>query len=60
MRGYAEETRRWIILPLHSTLGSEEQQKVFNYPPPGVRKCVLSTNIAETSVTVDGVRFVTS
>ena len=32
--------------------------KVFDLPPEGVRKCVLSTNIAETSVTIDGIRFV--
>ncbi|KAJ1491686.1 P-loop containing nucleoside triphosphate hydrolase protein, partial [Baffinella frigidus] len=49
---------RWIILMLHSTLPTEEQDKVFDLPPEGVRKCVLSTNIAETSVTIDGIRFV--
>ncbi|NWX15132.1 DHX34 helicase, partial [Aegotheles bennettii] len=55
---YAAHTQRWIVLPLHSTLSVTEQDKVFDVPPPGVRKCILSTNIAETSVTIDGVRFV--
>lgn len=43
---------------LHSTLSLEEQDKVFDIAPEGVRKCILATNIAETSVTIDGVRFV--
>ncbi|NWY08210.1 DHX34 helicase, partial [Nothoprocta ornata] len=55
---YAARTQRWVVLPLHSTLSVAEQDKVFDVPPPGVRKCILSTNIAETSVTIDGVRFV--
>ncbi|NXL68964.1 DHX34 helicase, partial [Chordeiles acutipennis] len=57
-QAYAARTQRWIVLPLHSTLSVTEQDKVFDVPPPGVRKCILSTNIAETSVTIDGVRFV--
>lgn len=32
--------------------------QVFDYPPDGIRKCIVSTNIAETSVTIDGIRFV--
>ncbi|KAI9091260.1 P-loop containing nucleoside triphosphate hydrolase protein [Phlyctochytrium arcticum] len=58
LTGYAGYTRRWIILMLHSSLSVEEQEKVFAVAPVGVRKCILSTNIAETSVTIDGVRFI--
>ncbi|XP_074786910.1 putative ATP-dependent RNA helicase DHX34 isoform X2 [Athene noctua] len=57
-QAYAAHTRRWVVLPLHSTLSLAEQDKVFDVAPPGVRKCILATNIAETSVTIDGVRFV--
>ncbi|CAF0816955.1 unnamed protein product [Adineta ricciae] len=57
-QSYAQETQRWIVLPLHSALSLEEQDKVFDMPPEGVRKCIIATNIAETSVTIDGVRFI--
>ncbi|XP_058062479.1 probable ATP-dependent RNA helicase DHX34 [Anopheles bellator] len=55
---YSEKQQNWIILPLHSTMSIAEQDKVFDYAPDGMRKCIVSTNIAETSVTIDGIRFV--
>ncbi|KAJ3371791.1 DEAH (Asp-Glu-Ala-His) box polypeptide 34 [Kappamyces sp. JEL0680] len=55
---YARSNNRWIVLELHSSLSVADQEKVFDVAPPGVRKCILSTNIAETSVTIDGIRFV--
>jgi HrpA-like RNA helicase len=35
-----------------------QQTKVFEPTPPGYRKIVLSTNIAETSITISGIRYV--
>ena len=44
-----------IVLPLHGRLSAEEQQEVFLPTPSHVRKIVFSTNVAETSVTIDGI-----
>ncbi|MBN1837394.1 MAG: ATP-dependent RNA helicase [Spirochaetales bacterium] len=49
--------RRLEILPLYSRLSSEEQERVFQ-DYPGRRKVVVATNIAETSVTIDGITTV--
>lgn len=52
------KTGNFVIVPLHSSLSSEEQSMVFKKMKEGVRKIVLSTNLAETSVTIDDCVFV--
>lgn len=47
-----------LILPIYSQLPSDLQAKIFDPAPPGTRKIVVSTNIAETSLTVDGILYV--
>jgi len=49
---------RYRILMVHSTFSKEEQVKIFSRPPPGVRKIVLSTNISETSITIEDITVV--
>ena len=47
-----------LILPIYSALPSEMQSKIFDPAPPGARKVILATNIAETSLTIDGIYYV--
>ncbi|KIM43329.1 hypothetical protein M413DRAFT_444160 [Hebeloma cylindrosporum] len=46
------------IVPLYSLLPSDKQMRVFQPPPPDCRLVVVSTNIAETSLTIPGIRYV--
>ncbi|CAG0884517.1 unnamed protein product [Darwinula stevensoni] len=55
---FGQKAKKFLLIPLHSSLTSEEQQAVFKPAPSGVRKVVLSTNIAETSITIDDCTFV--
>jgi pre-mRNA-splicing factor ATP-dependent RNA helicase DHX38/PRP16 len=45
------------ILPIYSALPADMQSKIFERAPDGVRKVVVATNIAETSLTIDGIKY---
>jgi len=46
------------VLPLYSLLPNREQLRVFEPPPEGSRLVILATNVAETSLTIPGIRYV--
>ncbi|MCJ1382823.1 DEAH-box RNA helicase prp16 [Xylographa soralifera] len=46
------------ILPIYSQMPADLQAKIFEKAAPGVRKVIVATNIAETSLTVDGIMYV--
>ncbi|KMQ97708.1 putative atp-dependent rna helicase spindle-e-like protein [Lasius niger] len=48
----------WDLVILHSLISSDEQQQVFYKPPEGYRRIILSTNVAESSITVPDVKYV--
>lgn len=50
--------RELIIAPIYANLPVEQQNKIFLTTPVNSRKVVLATNIAETSITIDGIMFV--
>ncbi|XP_075962833.1 pre-mRNA-splicing factor ATP-dependent RNA helicase DHX16 [Anarhichas minor] len=47
-----------LVLPIYANLPSDMQAKIFNPTPLGARKVVVATNIAETSLTIDGIIYV--
>ena len=47
-----------VVLPLYAMLPAKEQMKVFAPAPPGARLIIVATNVAETSITIPGIRYV--
>ncbi|KAJ3020069.1 hypothetical protein HKX48_001375 [Thoreauomyces humboldtii] len=47
-----------LVCPIYAKLPTDQQTRVFDPAPPGVRKVILSTNVAETSITISGIRYV--
>ena len=58
MEALGELAPELIILPVYSALPSEMQSRIFEPAPPGSRKCIVATNIAEASLTIDGIYYV--
>ncbi|KAI0747764.1 P-loop containing nucleoside triphosphate hydrolase protein [Daedaleopsis nitida] len=52
------QAKRMTLLALHAGLSTDEQLRVFEPAERGTRKVIVATNIAEASVTIDGIKFV--
>jgi pre-mRNA-splicing factor ATP-dependent RNA helicase DHX16 len=57
-RGMGSRMSELIVLPIYSALPADMQVKIFQPTPLGSRKLILATNIAETSLTIDGIVYV--
>ncbi|BEI83566.1 hypothetical protein CcaverHIS002_0401700 [Cutaneotrichosporon cavernicola] len=58
MYALGDKVPELIVAPIYANLPTELQTKIFEPTPEGARKVVLATNIAETSITIDGVVYV--
>lgn len=58
MKTLGPDVPELLILPVYSALPSEMQTRIFEPTPAGARKVVIATNIAETSLTIDGIYYV--
>ncbi|XP_063060476.1 probable ATP-dependent RNA helicase DHX40 isoform X2 [Engraulis encrasicolus] len=47
-----------LILPLYGAMPTDQQKQIFQPPPEGIRKCVVATNIAATSLTINGIKYI--
>ena len=57
-RNLGSRIKELIICPIYANLPADQQAKIFDKTPKGARKVVLATNIAETSLTIDGIKYV--
>ena len=57
-QAFGSSLRELIITKIYGSLPSEVQAQIFRPTPPGARKVVLATNIAETSLTIEGIKYV--
>lgn len=58
MKSLGDEVPELIVLSLYSAKPSDQQSLIFEPTPEGSRKCVIATNIAEASITIDGIYYV--
>ncbi|KAK5202175.1 DEAH-box ATP-dependent RNA helicase prp22 [Cryomyces antarcticus] len=58
MKALGPSVPELLILPIYGALPSEVASRIFEPAPPGSRKVVIATNIAETSITIDGIYYV--
>lgn len=58
IKALGSKIKELIILPIYANLPSDMQAKIFEPAPPNSRKVILATNIAETSLTIDGIKYV--
>ena len=54
-RALGAKIKELIALPIYASLPQDQQAKIFEPTPEGARKVVFATNIAETSLTIDGI-----
>eukprot|EP01133_Synstelium_polycarpum_P002543 gene2543-2914_t len=58
IKSLGKDVQPLILLPIYSQLASDLQAKIFDKASEGTRKCIVATNIAETSLTVEGILYV--
>jgi len=56
-RELSSRYEKLLVLPMHGSLPAEHQMRVFQRTPKGTRKVVLATNIAEASITINGIAY---